>query len=140
MFLHFSAKKVECAKHQWIHLVGDQPESPHAFENFVVNARWRSTWVRVYNSLTLQSSYKPSMHFTMTCTMGCSVLGRGAEPLVRTQFLEHPPTLNFGANHLKKWIQHPQKPPIPFLSPHNPHHGGGFWGGGQRVRAQLEQS
>ena len=26
--------------------------------------------------------------------MGCSVLGRGAEPLVRTQFLEHPPTLN----------------------------------------------
>ena len=24
--------------------------------------------------------------------MGCSVLGRGAEPLVRTQFLEHPPT------------------------------------------------
>ena len=73
--------------------------------------------------------------------VGCSVLGRGAEPLVRTQFLEHPPTLNFGANHLKKWIQHPQKPPIPFLSPHNPHHGGGFWGGGgQRVRAQLEQS
>ena len=68
MFLHFSAKKVECAKHQWIHLVGDQPESPHAFENFVVNARWRSTWVRVYNSLTLQSSYKPSMHYTMTCT------------------------------------------------------------------------
>ena len=73
-------------------------------------------------------------------TVGCSVLGRGAEPLVRTQFLEHPPTLNFGANHLKKWIQHPQKPPIPFLSPHNPHHGGGFWGGCQRVRAQLEQS
>ena len=64
--------------------------------------------------------------------MGCSVLGRGAEPLVRTQFLEHPPTLNFGANHLKKWIQHPQKPPIPFLSPHNPHHGGGFWGGGSK--------
>ena len=29
MFLGFSAKKVECAKHQWIHLVGDQPESPH---------------------------------------------------------------------------------------------------------------
>ena len=27
MFLHFSAKKVECAKHQWIHLVGDQPKS-----------------------------------------------------------------------------------------------------------------
>ena len=53
--------------------------------------------------------------------MGCSVLGRGAEPLVRTQFLEHPPTLNFGANHQKKWIRHPQKPAIPFLSPHNPH-------------------
>ena len=34
MCVHFSAKKVECAKHQWIHLVGDQPESPHAFENF----------------------------------------------------------------------------------------------------------
>ena len=48
--------------------MGDQPESPQAFENFVVNARWRSTWVRVYISLTLQSSYKPSMHFTMTCT------------------------------------------------------------------------
>ena len=72
--------------------------------------------------------------------VGCSVLGRGAEPLVRTQFLEHPPTLIFGANHLKKWIQHPQKPPIPFLSPHNPHCRGGFLGGGQRVRAQLEQS
>ena len=68
MFLHFSAKKVECAKHQWIHLEGDQPESPQAFENFVVNAQWRSTWVRVYISLTLQSSYKPSMLFTMTCT------------------------------------------------------------------------
>ena len=64
--------------------------------------------------------------------MGCSVLGRGAEPLVRTQFLEHPPRLNFGANHLKKWIQHPQKPPIPFLSPHNPHCRGGFWGGGSK--------
>ena len=37
------SKKVECAKHQWIHLVGDQPESPQAFKNFVVNARWRST-------------------------------------------------------------------------------------------------
>ena len=45
MFLHFSAKNVECAKHQWIHLVGDQHESPQAFENFVVNALWRSTWV-----------------------------------------------------------------------------------------------
>ena len=65
----------------------------------------------------------------LTGNVGCSVLGRGAEPLVRTQFLEHPPTLNFGANHLKKWIQHPQKPPIPFLSPHNPHCRGGFWGG-----------
>ena len=68
MFLRLWAKKVECAKHQWIHLVGDQPESAQAFENFVVNARWGSTWVRVYISLTLQSSYKPSMHFTMTCT------------------------------------------------------------------------
>ena len=67
MFPHFSAKKEECAKNQWIHLVGDQPQSPQAFENFVVNAWWRSTWVRVYISLTLQSSYKPSMHFTMTC-------------------------------------------------------------------------
>ena len=72
--------------------------------------------------------------------MGCSVLGRGAEPLVRTQFLEHPRTLNFGAHHLKERNQHPQKPLIPFLSPHNPHCRGGFWGGGQRVRAQLEQS
>ena len=68
MFLHFSAKKVECAKHQWIQPVGDQPESPQAFESFVVNARWRSTWVRVNISPTLQSSYKPLMHFTMTCT------------------------------------------------------------------------
>ena len=64
--------------------------------------------------------------------MGCSVVGRGAEPLVRTQFLEHPPTLNFGVNHLQKWIQHPQKPPIPFLSPHNPHCSGGFGGGGSK--------
>ena len=72
--------------------------------------------------------------------MGCNVLGRGAEPLVRTQFLEHPPSINFGANHLKKWIQHPQKTPSPFLSPHNPHCRGGFFWGGQRVRAQLEQS
>ena len=40
----------------------------------------------------------------------------------------------------KKWIQHPQKSPIPFLSPHNPHRRGGFFGGGQTVRAQLEQS
>ena len=78
---------------------------------------------------------KPELH-----AVGCSILGRGAEPLVRTQFLEHPPTLNFGANRLKKWIQHPQKPPIPFLSPHNPHCRGGFFGVGQRVRAQLEQS
>ena len=68
----------------------------------------------------------------LLCTMGCSVLGRGAEPLVRTQFLEHPPTLNFGANHLKKLIQHPQKTPIPFLSPHNPHCRGGFLGGGSK--------
>ena len=78
-------------------------------------------------------------------SMGCSILGRGAEPLVRTQFLEHPPTLNFGASQLQKWIQHPQKPPIPFLSPHNPHCRGGFWGGVKelehswnRVRTQLE--
>ena len=52
--------------HQWIHLLGDQPESPGAFGNFVVNARWCSTLVRV-SSLALQSSYKPSMLFTMTC-------------------------------------------------------------------------
>ena len=26
MFLQISAKNVECAKHPWIHLVGDQPE------------------------------------------------------------------------------------------------------------------
>ena len=68
--IHFSAKKVECAKRQWMHLMGDQPESPHAFENFVVNARWSSTWVRVYISLTLQSSCKPSMHFTTTTHNG----------------------------------------------------------------------
>ena len=77
--------------------------------------------------------------------VGCGVLGRGAEPLVRAQFPEHPPSLNFGANHLKKWIRHPQKPPIPFLSPHNPHHRGVFfWGGGSksqsRVRTHLEHS
>ena len=77
MFLHFSAKKVEWAKYQWIHLVGDQPESAQAFENFVVNARWRSPWVRVYISLSLQSSYKASMHFTMTCT----TIHNGGPPL-----------------------------------------------------------
>ena len=70
-------------------------------------------------------------------SMGCSVLGRGVEPLVRTQFPEHPPSLNFGANHLKKWMQHPQKTPIPFLSPHNPHRRGGFFGGGVK---ELEHS
>ena len=69
--------------------------------------------------------------------VGCSVLGRGAEPLVRTQSLEHPPTLNFGANHLKKWIQHPQKPPIPFLCSHNLHCRGGFFRGGVK---ELEHS
>ena len=43
--------------------------------------------------------------------------------------------------HLKKWIQHPQKPPNPFLSPHNPLRRGGFFlGGGQRVGVQIEQS
>ena len=52
-----------------------------------------------------------------TWSMGCSVLGRGPGPLVRTQFPEHPRSLNFGANYLKKWIQHPQKPPSPFF-PH----------------------
>ena len=69
-------------------------------------------------------------------SMGCSVLGRGAEPLVTTQFPEHPPSLNFGANHLNKGIRHPQKPPIPFLSPHNPHRHGVFLGGGVK---ELEQ-
>ena len=68
MFLHFSAKKVECARHQCIHLVGDQSESPQPLENFVVNPQWRSAWVRVFITLTLKNSYKPSMHFTMTCT------------------------------------------------------------------------
>ena len=84
----------------------------------------------VYHTIAVPcSNPEPDWSLFIRTTMGCSVLGRGAEPLVRTQFLEHPPTLNFGANRLKKWIQHPQKPPIPFLSPHNPHHGGGFWGG-----------
>ena len=64
--------------------------------------------------------------------MGCSILGCRAEPLVRTQFPEHPPSLHLGAYHLKKWIQHRQKTPIPFLSPHNPHRRGGFFGGGSR--------
>ena len=63
-------------------------------------------------------------------SMGCSVLGRGAEALVRAHFAQHPPSLNFGAHHLKKCIRHPQKPPIPFLSPHNPHRRGGFLLGG----------
>ena len=47
--------------------------------------------------------------------MGCGVLGRGAEPLVRAQFVKHPPSLNFGANHLKKGIRDPQKPPSHFF-------------------------
>ena len=49
--------------------------------------------------------------------IGCSVLGRGAEPLVRTQFLEHPPTLSYGANHLKNGFSTLKKPPSPFF-PH----------------------
>ena len=81
---------------------------------------------------TQHGNLRVPRHIGSQMPLGCSVLGRGAEPLVRTQFLEHPPTLNFGANHLKKWIQHPQKPPIPFLSPHNPHCRGGFWGGGSK--------
>ena len=103
------------------------------------------TWLAQWAAFPLTTTHVLSswnMVFTEVplTKLGCSVLGRGAEPLVGTQFLEHPPNLNFGANHLKKWIQHPQKPPIPFLSPHNPHCRGGFGGGGQRVRAQLEQS
>ena len=49
--------------------------------------------------------------------VGCSVLGHGAEPLVRTQFLEHPPSLNFGANHLKKMDSAPSKTPHPLSFP-----------------------
>ena len=106
--------------------------------------RWRCTIVLPLMFLSrLHTLYSICAYNTDICVvsrasgrypwyMGCSVLGRGAEPLVRTQFLEHPPTLNFGANHLKKWIQHPQKTPIPFLSPHNPHCRGGFWGGGSK--------
>ena len=58
--------------------------------------------------------------------VGCSVLERGAEPLVRAPFPDQPPSLNFGANHPKKRIRYPQKPPIPFLSAHNPHRRGVF--------------
>ena len=58
--------------------------------------------------------------------MGCGVLGRGAEPLVRAQILEHPPSLNFGT--LKN-------PPSPFFPHTTLIVGVVFWGGGE-----LEQS
>ena len=64
--------------------------------------------------------------------MGCSVLGRGAEPLVTTQFPEHPPTLNFGANHLKKnGFSTLEKPPSPFF-PHITRIMGVVLGGGSK--------
>ena len=96
--------------------------------------------VRAPGALCVQCPWPLGASSPVRAPVGCGVLGRGAEPLVRAQFPEHPPSLNFGANHLKKWILHPQKPPIPFLSPHNPHHRGVFFGGGggQRVRAELE--
>ena len=96
-----------------------------------VGARQLKSWRANFDLASKKLASTQKTHI-----LGCSVLGPGAEPLVRTQFLEHPPTLNFGANHLKKWIRHPQKPPIPFLSPHNPHRRGGFWGGVK----QLEHS
>ena len=49
--------------------------------------------------------------------MGCGVLGRGAEPLVRAQFLEHPPSLNFGANQLKNGFGTLKTPPLSHFFP-----------------------
>ena len=72
--------------------------------------------------------------------LGCSVLGRGAEPLVRTQFPEHPPSLDFGANHLKNGFSTLKNPPSPFFPHITRIVGVVFFGGGQRVRAELEQS
>ena len=69
--------------------------------------------------------------------MGCSVLGRGAEPLVKTQFLEHPPTLNFGANNVKNKFSALKNPPSPFF-PHITLIVGVVFGGG-RVK-ELEHS
>ena len=48
--------------------------------------------------------------------MGCGVLGRGAEPLVRAQFLEHPPSLDFaGKPPRKNGFGTIKKPPSHFL-------------------------
>ena len=67
----------------------------------------------------LRALIREPMSFTPP-SMGCSVLGRGVEPLVRAQFLEHPPSRNFGANHLKKmdWAasKTPYPPPFPTQS------------------------
>ena len=71
--------------------------------------------------------------------LGCSVLGRCAEPLVRTQFPEHPPTLNFGANHLKNGFGTLKNPPSPFF-PHTTRIAGVFFGGEDKELAELEQS
>ena len=66
------------------------------------------------------------------------------EPLVRAQFLEHQRSINFGAHHLEKWIGHPHKNPISFVSPSSLIVGVVSRGGGGKVlfrsRADLEQS
>ena len=79
--------------------------------------------------------------------MGCNILGRGAESLVRAQFPEHPPSLNFGTNHLKKkGFSTLKNPPSPFF-PHTTlivgvvfRRGGGGAKSWSRIRTGLEQS
>ena len=60
-------------------------------------------------------------------------LGSGCEPINLDS------SSDSEAKDPKNWIGHPQKTTLPFLSPHNPNRKGGFWGGVQRVRAELKQ-
>ena len=71
--------------------------------------------------------------------MGCSLLGRGAEPLVRAQFPKHQQSLNFGANHLTNGFG-TLKNPESFFFPHTTLIVGVMFFWGPRVRAELEQS
>ena len=71
--------------------------------------------------------------------MGCSLLGRGPEPLVRAQFLKHPHSLNYGANHLTNGFGTLKNTQAPFF-PHTTLIVGVILFGGPRVREVLEQS
>ena len=71
MFLHFSAKKVECANHQWIHLVGDQRESPQAFENHLAEVVRSKPGRRICGE---NATYPPIWAYSRTLPQGVQLL------------------------------------------------------------------